>query len=191
MSADPPSVIVLAGPNGAGKSTAAPYLLRGRLRISEFVNADDIARGLSGFVPEISAITAGRIMLQRIAELSAERATFAFETTLASRSFAPRIASMRSASYRFRLIFLHLASADLAVVRVRARVQEGGHDVPVAVVRRRYARGLRNLFSLYLPLADEWAVYDNSGKEPAPIARNDGRISEPRLWNRLQTEYGA
>lgn len=187
MSGDPPSVVVLAGPNGAGKSTAAPHLIQERLDIAEFVNADEIARGLAGFAPDIEAIAAGRIMIARIRELAAERAAFAFETTLASRVFASYIRSMRVDGYRFRLIFLHLPSADAAVARVASRVREGGHGVSEDVVRRRYDRGLRNLFTLYLPLADEWAVYDSSGL-PVPIA-SWKEVAQPEVWTRLRTQY--
>lgn len=188
---DPPSIVVLAGPNGAGKSTAAPLLLMGRLSVSEFVNADDIARGLSGFTPDAAAVAAGRIMLKRIRELASQRSTFAFETTLVSRHFATRISAMRASGYRFRLIFLHLPSADAAVQRVASRVREGGHSIPEHVIRRRYQRGLCNLFSLYLPLADEWVAYDNSDAQPAEIANSDGLALQPELWARLQEEYGG
>lgn len=187
MGVDPPSVVVLAGPNGAGKSTAAPHLIQERLQIVEFVNADEIARGLAGFAPEVEAIAAGRIMIARIRELAAERASFAFESTLASRVFASYIKSMRADGYLFRLVFLHLPSADAAVARVAGRVREGGHGVPEEVVRRRYQRGLRNLFTLYLPIADEWAVYDSSGL-PLLIASST-TIAQPEAWTRLQTQY--
>jgi predicted ABC-type ATPase len=123
-------VVVLSGPNGAGKSTAAPSLLKGRLSVDQFVNADEIARGLAGFAPETAAIPAGRIMLTRLRELAAARADFAFESTLASRSFARWLESLTSGGYRFHLVFLWLPSADLAVARVRDRVRQGGHDVP-------------------------------------------------------------
>lgn len=122
----PPSVVVLAGPNGAGKSTAAPALLHGRLAVEQFVNADEIARGLAGFAPETAAIPAGRIMVARLKELARTRANFAFETTLASRSFAPWLASLVAGGYRFHLVFLWLPSADLAVARVADRVRLGG-----------------------------------------------------------------
>lgn len=171
---DPPSVVILAGPNGAGKTTAAPHLIQERLEIAEFVNADEIARGLAGFAPDVEAIAAGRIMIARIRELAAECAAFAFETTLASRVFASHIRSMRVGGYRFRLIFL-LPSADAAV----ARVEE--------VVRRRYDRGLRNLFTLYLPLADERAVYDSS-EHPMLIASRNKR-AQPEVWKRLRAQY--
>ena len=137
-----PYVIVVAGANGAGKSTAAPDLLRDALEVTEFVNADMIASGLSAFRPESVAITAGRIMLARMRQLAAARENFAFETTLASRSFAPWLASLKESGYHVHLLFLWLRNAELAASRVAERVRLGGHDVPAYVVRRRYANGL-------------------------------------------------
>src|SRR5439155_26523435 len=157
-----PKVVVLAGPNGAGKSTAASRLLRGALGVTEFVNADVIARGLSGFSPERVAMEAGRVMLRRIKELAAKRESFAFETTLASRSFAPWLRDLVKSGYRFHLVFLWLPSAAAAVARVAERVSLGGHDVPVATVRRRYKAGLKNFFELYRSLSTTWQVIDNS-----------------------------
>jgi len=191
MSGDPPSVVVLAGPNGAGKSTAAPHLLREGFGVDEFVNADEIARGLSGFSPDQPAFAAGRIMLQRINELTDARCSFAFETTLASRMFAPLLARLGASGYATHLLFLLLPTADAAVERVRTRVEEGGHAVPDEIVRRRYTRGLRSLFRLYLPVVDEWVVYDNAGPDPAIIARSGGLVAQPAIWSRLQVEYGS
>jgi predicted ABC-type ATPase len=128
-----PHVIVVAGPNGAGKSTAAPRLLRDALSVREFVNADTIAAGLSAFRPESVAIAAGRIMLARMRVLAAAREDFAFETTLASRSFAPWLAGLQSGGYHVHLLFLWLRSPELAVSRVAERVRLGGHDVPADV----------------------------------------------------------
>jgi len=149
-----PLVIVIAGPNGAGKSTTAPSLLRDALQVSEFVNADTIAGGLSAFRPDSVAIPAGRAMLERIRHLAKAQADFAFETTLASRTFAPWLDRLKRSGYHVHVLFLWLESADFAVDRVAARVRLGGHDVPEGTVRRRYKRGLRNLFALYMPLAD-------------------------------------
>ncbi len=149
---DSPSIIILAGPNGAGKTTAARLLLADA--VDEFVNADDIARGLSGFAPQRSAFSAGRLMLERIHALADQRATFAFETTLASRTFAPWLANLRATGYHLGLLFLSIHDPDTCIARVRQRVAEGGHDVPPEVIRRRHARGLQNLFNLYLPLLD-------------------------------------
>lgn len=157
-----PLVVVVAGPNGAGKSTAAPRLLQNALAVAEFVNADAIASGLSAFRPETVAFAAGRLMLDRIRSLGRDRVNFAFETTLASRIFAPQLRRLRDSGYRVHLAFLSMPKADLAVARVAERVRAGGHNVPEAVVRRRFVGGLRNLFGLYLDLADTWQVFDNS-----------------------------
>jgi len=165
-----PSVFVLAGPNGAGKTTVAPAIIRDTLGIVEFVNADMIAAGLSGFAPDRSAFAAGRIMMERLRALAADRATFAFETTLATRSFAPWLVSLSDSGYRVLLTYLWLPSAEMAVARVAQRVREGGHDVPEAVVRRRYERGLSNFVGLYRNIVDEWTLYDSS-EVPGLIAR--------------------
>jgi len=154
--------VVLAGPNGAGKTTAASVLLTGPMQVTEFVNADTIARGLSEFQPETVAVEAGRIMIRRLRELAAQRANFAFETTLASRTFAPWIAELRRTGYAFHLVYLWLPKPEMAIARVESRVRTGGHDVPEETIRRRYSGGLRNFFNLYRPLATAWRFYDNS-----------------------------
>jgi predicted ABC-type ATPase len=158
----PPLVVAIGGPNGAGKSTIAPRLLSEMLGISEFVNADTIAAGLSARDPARAAVLAGRQMLLRMRELAVARADFAFETTLASRHFAPWLKRLQAEGYRFILVFLWLPSADEAVARVELRVRSGGHGVPEETVRRRYMRGLTNFFGLYRPLADRWHFIDNS-----------------------------
>jgi predicted ABC-type ATPase len=187
-----PHVVVIAGPNGAGKSTAAPALLDGRLGIENFVNADVIAKGLSAFNPEAAAIQAGRVMLERIRELAGRGEDFAFETTLASRSFAPWIATLREeAGYEFDLRYLWVPAPEMAVARVAGRVRAGGHFVPDDVVARRYRGGITNFFSLYRPIADEWKVYDNS---PRPGMRliAEGQcdaipiVYDPPIWARIQ-----
>jgi len=170
MSTDQPSVVILAGPNGAGKTTASPFVIRDTLGINEFVNADHIAQGLSGFSPETTAFAAGRIMLNRLHDLGRQKKTFAFETTLATRSFAPWLRSLQSDGYRVHLFFLALPIPDLAIERVKRRVSEGGHDVPEEIIRRRFVRGIRNLFQIYLPAADDWLIYDASGNTPRAIA---------------------
>jgi len=194
MAGSRPLVIVIAGPNGAGKSTTAPSLLRDALRVSEFVNADTIAGGLSAFRPDSVAIPAGRAMLERIGQLAKAQAAFAFETTLASRSFAPWLARLKRSGYHVHVLFLWLESADLAVHRVAARVRLGGHNVPEAIVRRRYSRGLRNLFELYLPLAESWQVFDNSrAGRPQLVAsgRRDRaeQVADAPLWQRITEAY--
>lgn len=178
---------MVGGPNGAGKTTISRAVIAETLGIAEFVNADFIAQGLSGFDPDRAALQAGRVMLLRLRELAATRADFAFETTLASRTFAPWLASRRADGYRVLLVFVFLASADLAIRRVRARVQLGGHSVPSEVVARRYTRGISNLVNLYLPLADEWRVYDNSSASGgslvvAGIAGQPVRVLDDRVW---------
>ena len=169
MTPAPPIVVVLAGPNGAGKSTTAPALLQGVLGVNEFVNADTIAGGLSAFNAEGAAIAAARVMLGRLKELARERVSFAFETTLASRSFAPWLVGLKDTGYIVHLVFLWLSSEDLAVQRVAARVEAGGHNVATDVIRRRYRTGLRNFFEIYRPLASTWRFYDASGQEPRLI----------------------
>lgn len=145
--------VILAGPSGAGKTTAAPSLLRDLLGLTNFVNADVIAQGLSGFGPERAAIEAGRVMLKRLRELADRGEDFAFETTLASRTFAPWLRSLRATgSRRVVLLFLWVPDPEQAIARVRRRVARGGHDVPEVTIRRRYYRGLRNLFELISPL---------------------------------------
>jgi predicted ABC-type ATPase len=172
-----PNVVILAGPNGAGKSTAAPVVVHELMAVGAFVNADVIARGLAGFDTESVDRQAGRIMLERLRELAAQRADFAFETTLASRSFAPFLKQLIADGYRVSLVYVWLNSPDLCVSRVAARGRSGGHTVDEEIVRRRYLRSLNNFFGLYQPLADEWQVYDNSGSSRArPVA--EGRHTE-------------
>jgi predicted ABC-type ATPase len=186
-----PNVIVIAGPNGAGKSTAAPGLLRDLLGVAEFVNADTIAAGLSGFNPSSVALQAGRLMLTRVRRLGAEGRDFAFETTLAAKSYAPWLKQLREQGYACCLVFLWLPSAEAAVARVQDRVRRGGHDIPEATIRRRYAAGLRNFFHLYRPLTDSWFFYDNSKDEgPRLIATGKGPATEfmldPPLWRSME-----
>jgi predicted ABC-type ATPase len=140
MASPAPSVVMIGGPNGAGKSTAARSLLRDTLAVTEFVNADVIARGLSGFRPDDSAMTAGRVMLERLRALADKRIDFAFETTMASRSFAPWLRELAGRGYQVHLVFLWLPTPDLAVQRPRA-VRSGGHDVPEETIPALYNAG--------------------------------------------------
>jgi predicted ABC-type ATPase len=193
MSIASPVVVILAGPNGAGKSTSAPALLRDSLGLGEFVNADVIAQGLSAFDPERAALAAGRIMLARLRELARQRENFAFETTLASRSFAAWIAELKAGGYDFDLVFLWLPSPDVAVARVADRVRLGGHGVPEETIRRRYHSGLRNFFTLYRPLASTWRFYDNSQVTgPVVIASGAGaaeRVAGSATWDGIKSRY--
>jgi predicted ABC-type ATPase len=185
-----PQVVVIAGPNGAGKTTLSPFLLRDQLRVFEYVNADPIAQGLSAFDPASMALQAGRVMLNRLQKLADQRKTFAFETTLSAKHYSGWIKKLRAEGYAFQLMFLWLQSPELAVQRVCERVHAGGHDVPEHIIRRRYAAGLRNFSELYQPLANTWAVYDNSGSlNPTMIAQGDdlrSNIVDLELWNRFK-----
>ncbi len=186
-----PQVIVVAGPNGAGKSTTAPALLKDSLEVVEFVNADTIAAGLSAFRPDSVAFSAGRIMLVRLNELATRKQSFAFETTLASRSLLRWLTRLQRGGYEVHLLFLWLRSAELAVNRVMERVRQGGHHVPADVVRRRYRAGLVNLFELYIPLADRWQVFNNSGRgEPTAIANGRSstidNVNDTDAWRALK-----
>jgi predicted ABC-type ATPase len=176
-------------PNGAGKSTAAPDLLHGALHVDEFVNADVIARGLSAFNAQAVAFDAGRAMLSRLKELAAHRKNIAFESTLASRSFAPWIRELKKTGYRFHLFYFWVPTPDICVDRVRERKVLGGHDVPVETIHRRYYAGLRNFFELYSPIADEWQFFDNTQKPRSLIASKE-QILNPEVWARLEQEYG-
>ena len=149
----PGEVTVLLGSNGAGKSTLAPVLLREALVVRDYVNADLIAQGLSAFDSEAQAFRAGRIMIQRLRDFAKEGRSFAFESTLATRSYARWLRELCARRYRLRVVFLALPSADMAVERVRARVRAGGHAVPEATVRRRFRRGIANFLHLYSPIA--------------------------------------
>lgn len=191
---DSPSVVVLGGPNGSGKSTAAPRLLQGSLKVDEFVNADTLALGLSAFRPEDVAMNAGRIMLRRLDELEDQRKSFAFEATLASHALARRLAGLKTGGYTVHVVFLWLPTADLAIARVAERVRAGGHDVPSDAVRRRFARGLRNFFNLYQPIADTWRLYDGSSiRGPHLVAsggsRTETRVRDRETWRAASGEY--
>lgn len=185
----PPRIVIFAGPNGAGKSTHADTILAA-LGINTFVNADYIARGLSGRNAEAVAMMAGRIMLTRLKELAAHKQDFAFESTLSSRSFAPFLRGLKAQGYQVAIYYFSLASPSLAVRRVKLRVALGGHDVPADVIRRRFDRSLHNFFSLYMPLVNRWVVFDNSITGAANLlATQEGDnlyIMEPQKWLKLQ-----
>lgn len=189
-----PHLIIIAGPNGGGKSTAAPSLLKDALHVDNFVNADVIAQGLCAYQPEKAAIQAGRIMLDRIHSLANEKVNFAFETTLASRTFAMWIPKLQKQGYQFNLIFLWLQNADLAVFRVKERVKTGGHSVSEATIRRRYSAGLKNFFNLYSPLADSWQFYDNSNTNnfsliASKVKHHSLIVKDEIVWNQLLDIY--
>ena len=153
---------IIAGCNGAGKTTASFTILPEILDCKEFVNADEIAKGLSPFQPEKVSFEAGRIMLRRINELLESNENFAFETTLATKSYKSKVVEAKSKNYNVTLLFFWLQNVDLAIERVKTRVLEGGHNIELDVIKRRYLNGIKNLFEIYLPIVDEAMIFDNS-----------------------------
>jgi predicted ABC-type ATPase len=184
-----PNIYVIGGANGSGKTTTAKRVLPNFLGIIEYVNADEIAAGLSMFNPESVAILAGRLMLERLETLSNSRSNFAFETTLAARNFASFLKKSKLKGYSINVIFFWLQSPELAIERVRRRVESGGHNIPEDVIRRRYPRGIKNLLELYIPLCDSWVVYDNSSSiSQIVVACNveqEPFIYQPEIWDRI------
>ena len=183
---------IIAGCNGAGKTTASYTILPEILDCKEFVNADEIAKGLSPFQPEKVAFEAGRIMLNRLDELLKEKVDFAFETTLASKTFSNFIDKAKSANYEVTLIFFWLNSKELAIERVKTRVDEGGHNIPKDVIVRRYKRGLTNFFNIYKEKVDNWMFIDNSGKPYTEIAKSNkgnNTINNKVKWMQIASRY--
>lgn len=164
------NLYIISGCNGAGKTTASYTVLPEILKCKEFVNADEIARGLSPFNPESVAIEAGRLMLQRIEELLDKGETFSIETTLATKSYISLVHRAQAKGYRVSVLFFWLQTPELAVQRVAERVQNGGHNIPEDIVRRRYVAGISNLFRLYMREVDYWDIYDNSENPRRQIA---------------------
>lgn len=187
------NLYIIAGCNGAGKTTASFTILPEILNCREFVNADEIAKGLSPFQPETVAFEAGRIMLHRVNELLKNGKTFALETTLATKSYKSKIREAQQNGYRVVLLFFWLNDVNLAIGRVATRVAEGGHNIPVDVIKRRYVAGIRNLFDIYLQVVDEIMVFDNTNGIPKLIA---GKMQEDNLniiaedkFNMLKKQY--
>jgi predicted ABC-type ATPase len=182
-------VVLLGGPNGAGKTTAATLIVPRMLGIREFVNADEIARGISPFNPEGVALAAGKIMIERIQELVLSGENFAFESTCSGRSHVRTLQMCRNAGYRLTLVYLWLFSPEAALARVAKRVSQGGHRIPNDVVVRRYAAGLRNMRDIYLPIVDVAYIYDNSDDEGVLIAERQPNtpliIRAAAKWNRI------
>ena len=187
------NLYIIAGCNGAGKTTASFTILPEMLDCKEFVNADEIARGLSPFQPERVAFEAGRIMLNRINDLLDRNESFAFETTLATKSYRLKIEEAREKGYTTTLLFFWLQSVALAKERVRIRVAEGGHNIGPEVIERRYLRGIENLFETYLPTVDGAFIFDNSAGEPQLVAEKtvDGEfaIIDEMKFNELKNYY--
>lgn len=183
-----PKLFIISGCNGAGKTTASFNILPEILGCNEFVNADIIAKGLSPFAPEKAAIAAGRILLERVAELMEAGKDFALETTLATRTHASMIKEAQKRGYVVTILFFWLNMPSLAVERVRLRVQSGGHNVSEDKIRRRYDIGIKHLFSIYLPICDYWIIIDNSN---TPVIIGEGgkdittKIHNKTLFNQL------
>lgn len=159
-------IIIIAGPNGAGKTTFARTFLPQEAQCPRFINADLIAAGLAPFAPQTAAIRAGRIMLEEIASCATRGESFAFETTLSGVGYLAHIKAWRAASYHVSLFFLSLPNAEVAIARVAERVRQGGHDIPEAIIRRRFVSGLRNFEQSYKAAVDAWTKYDNVGNSP-------------------------
>ena len=187
-----PNLYIIAGCNGAGKTTASYTVLPELLNCKEFVNADNIAVGLSPFNPESVAIEAGRIMLLRIDELLNRGVDFAFETTLATRSYVSLIKRAQQKGYEVTLLFFWLNSPQMAMERVAKRVSRGGHNIPLDVIDRRYYRGIRNLITLYIPVCDKFLVANNTDLGPVFVAQSIGKgeidIIMPDIWELISLQ---
>ena len=188
-----PKLYIIAGCNGAGKTTASFTILPEILGCKEFINADEIAKGLSPFQPESVAVQAGRIMLARMDELLQKGETFAFETTLATKSYKQKIEWAQANGYEVTLLFFWLDSPNIAKERVAQRVAEGGHNIPLETIERRYYNGITNLFTIYIDMVDICYIFDNSQGERTPIAKKyKGEkeiIYNTDLYNQMKNSY--
>lgn len=186
---------MISGPNGAGKTTTAMSFISSEM-IDEFINADEIARGLAPLHPETMSLTAGRLLLKRLNELLEARKSFAFETTGAGTNYIKHLKKAQELGYTIYLLFLWLPSPELAVERVANRVQQGGHNIPEDTIRRRYYSGIKNLIVHYLPLVDKALILDNSEAESTTIiakkqAKNELKIEASLIWNEIQKVANA
>ncbi len=180
---------IIAGCNGAGKTTVSYTILPEILDCKEFVNADEIAKGISPFQPDKAGIEAGRYLLIRINKLVANGENFAFETTLSTKSYVQFIAKAKRLGYQVTCLFFWLNSEELAISRVKTRIEEGGHAIPEDLIRRRYTRGLKNFFNLFLPKFDNWLLVNNSGPNYEIIAdgsSTETTIHDPTLWKTIK-----
>ena len=187
------NLYIVAGCNGAGKTTASFTILPEILNCREYVNADEIAVGLSPFQPDKVAIEAGRIMLSRIKYLLNENISFAFETTLATTTYNKTVLKAQASGYHVILLFFWLQTIDLAIKRVERRVSEGGHNIDSTVIERRYINGIRNLFDVFIPIVDEILIFDNSEGKHELIAKKinnaDISILNANKFNLLKKQY--
>ena len=187
------NLYIIAGCNGAGKTTASFTILLDTLDCKEFVNADEIAKGLSPFQPETVSFEAGRIMLNRINELLNKGTSFSFETTLSTKSYRSFILKAKEQGYKVTLLYFWLQTIELAKERVKTRVLEGGHNIPEDVIERRYNRGIANLFDIYFDIVDALLIFDNSYGKHQLIAQTDNsrtlEIIEEAEFNKLKDYY--
>jgi predicted ABC-type ATPase len=182
-------IVILAGPNGAGKTTAARKLLVKFPQVREFLNADEFAREITPASSSSASLAAGRKMLTRMRQLVELGESFGFESTLSGRTYASFLKNWKRAGWRIIILFLWLPTPEDAIDRVKKRVLAGGHDIPPADIRRRYNSGLANLLALYIPLADELEVYDNSYKRALIASRREGGILhlwDMKRWQKLK-----
>jgi predicted ABC-type ATPase len=186
-----PNLYIIAGPNGAGKTTAAYTLLPEIMEIREFVNADEIARGLSPFNVESVAFEAGRLMLQRIDYLMEKGVDFALETTLSTRSYVQTIQRARQMGYVVNLYYVWIPSVEVSKARVAARVARGGHNIPSEVIERRFGRSLSNLVKLYRPIVDTFGIINNAGTSPEMVAMGgiglETNVLNEQIWVMIQS----
>ncbi len=183
-----PNLYVIAGPNGTGKTTFARKFLPQYAECLEFVNADLIAGGLSPLAPERAAILGGRLMLEQIHSLAERGLDFGFETTLSGKTYVKLLQDMRKRGYLIHIFFLWITNVKLALERIELRIRNGGHHIPESIVRRRFDRSLPNFLRIYKPLADSWAIFDNSGDTPKIIAFEESgkfEILDPGLFDIL------
>ena len=184
------NLYIISGCNGAGKTTASYTVLPEILHCREFVNADEIAKGLSPFNPESVAIEAGRLMLKRIDELLEKGETFSIETTLATKSYISLVRKAQAKGYSVKVLFFWLNSPELAMMRVAERVANGGHNIPEEIIRRRYVAGISNLFNLFAKEVDSWVIFDNSENPRKQIASGgknaETMIDEEMLYSMMQ-----
>ena len=188
------TIIFVAGPNGAGKTSSAYSILPNFFQTNEFVNADEIARGLSPLNQSSVAIQAGKIMIQRIDTLMQQEKSFGIETTLSGKRYEKLIGKAKSKGYQIGMIFLYLSSIELAKKRVQERVRGGGHHIPNNVIDRRYKRGLNNLIQVYLPLLNWAYIFDNSSQDesqgPIPVYFQNGDqiVYNERCWKEIHEQ---
>lgn len=181
------TLYIISGCNGAGKTTASLTILPEIWKCREFINADEIAKGLSPFNPEGVAIEAGRLMLRRIDQLLNEGVSFSIETTLSTKSYVKLVHKAHELGYLVQLLFFWLDTPEVAISRVAKRVSEGGHNIPRDVIIRRYHAGIENLIKLFIPIVDYWAIYNNTNNPRIKVASSFG-ITNIEQFNKLN-EY--